>query len=170
MNRIKLIICGFALLFAASGCKSYSKTTVTTDVQGPVVIQKPVIADLEVQGVRVTGTATSKGSTSIEGLKQEALNDALTKSKADILVEPRYEIISSFNHSTVNVTGYPATYKNFRSMEASDTLFLSNAPLNVSTAPRALKKDNTRRNKIIGLSIGGFFGAFLLAGLFALIF
>lgn len=170
MQILKPTIFCLGLLLTFSSCKSYSKTTVTSDIQGPTVIQKPVIADLDVQPTRVIGTATGKGASAIDELKQQALSDALMKSNADVLIEPRYEISSKFNRSTVNVTGYPATYKNFRSMEAEDTIFVSKTPLNVSPAPRELKKNNTRRNKILGMSLGGFGGAVVIAGLIAWLF
>ena len=152
------------LIFIAASCKSYSKTTVTTDVLGPTVIQKPVIVDLDVKEIRVSGTATDRRSTPDNELKQAALNDAITKSGADVIVEPRYEIITKGSKSTVNVTGYPATYKNFRPMEVQDSIFINKAQLNSATKSNI--KRNGKRNKAIGFTLGGIAAA---VGIFFLV-
>lgn len=170
MRNFNLLFYGIAILIITAGCKSYSKTSVTTDVSGPTVVQKPVIADLDVEENRVIGTASGKGSESIDVLKQNALNNALDKSKADVLVEPRYEIITSRKQSTVNVSGYPATYKNFRPMVVSDTIFVGKTTAMPATSPRVMVKNNKRTLKIVGMSIGGFFSAVLIAGLVAWLF
>lgn len=107
-----------------SSCAVTQKTTKSDYVDGPNVIQKPVVADLQVTETKVSGTATGKRSQGVGDVKQMAIADALSKSNADVLIEPRYEIKTTFSMITVNVTGYPATYKNFRPMEASDTLFM----------------------------------------------
>jgi hypothetical protein len=110
------------LLFVS--CSVTQKTTKSGYADGPNVVQKPVVADLQVSETKVSGTATGKRSQGIGDVKQLAIADALLKSNADVLIEPRYEIKSTFSYITVNVTGYPATYKNFRPMEIGDTLFV----------------------------------------------
>lgn len=148
-----------ALTLSLGACKMTSQTTVTTDVEGPTVIQKPVVADLEVKEERISGTATAKGSTPLGEMKQMAISDALTKAKADVLVEPRYEVTKSFSKITVNVTGYPATYKNFRSMEAQDTIFIDKTQLSSSNSSHKPMKKNGRKKKIAAWTIGGVAGA-----------
>jgi len=172
--KLRLLLalsCGSLLLLTS--CKSYSKTAVSSDIHGPTVIQKPVVADLDVQEKKVSGTATAKGSKRVSELKEMALNDALTKANADVLIEPRYEISTSGNNSTVTVTGYPATYKNFRPMEPADTMFIQKRGLDMETGsiqPTDKSHKRARRRRIAGLSVGSFFGAFLIAGIFAWIF
>ncbi len=173
MKLKSLLLLSVGLTFLLTSCKSYSKTAVSSDIQGPTVIQKPVVADLDVKEKKVSGTATAKGSKRVSELKEMALNDALTKANADVLIEPRYEISTSGNKSTVTVTGYPATYKNFRPMEPADTIFIQKRGLNMDTgAIQPVDKSHKRaRNKrVAALSVGSFLGAFLIAGIFAWIF
>lgn len=156
----------FATLLVFSSCKTTSISTVSSDIDGPTVIQKPVVADLEVKEVRVSGTATTKGSMSEDQLKKMAVADALKKSNGDVLIEPRYEITASFRNTTVNVTGYPATYKNFRSMEAQDTIFVNRQGINTTRVERKDVRKNKRAKKIAAWTTGGVVGAvgiFLLA-------
>jgi hypothetical protein len=158
-STIKLSILCIGILASTVACKSYSKTTVEKDISGPTVIQKPVVADLEVGQERISGTVTDKRSVPLNELKRAALTDALTKSKSDVLVEPRYEVTTDARKTTVTVTGYPAKYKNFRPMEAKDTMFIDKTQLSTSSKNPILKRQNGRRNKIIGWSAGGVAGA-----------
>ncbi len=115
-----------ALVFSFNSCKTIKSTTVKeTDVSGPTVIQKPVIADLDVKEAKVSGSFSGSSSFSVSHAKEMAVADALKSSNSDVLVEPRYEISKSFRKIEVTVTGYPATYKNFRPMEAADTIFVN---------------------------------------------
>lgn len=162
----KLIVAGL-IVVSATACKTTSHTTVTSDVAGPTVIQKPVVADLEVGEARVKGTATAKGSTPISEVKELAVLDAVTKANVDVLVEPRYDITKSFRKVTVDVSGYPAKYKNFRPMEAQDTIFIDNTQLSTTAGKRKLGSgtNKRKRNTIIGVSAGGLaaaVGAFFL--------
>lgn len=150
-----------------TSCKTTSITTVAADINGPTVIQKPVVADLDVKETRVSGTATVKGSVSVDELKQMAISDALKKSNADVLIEARYEITSSFKQTTVNVSGYPGTYKNFRPMEAQDTMFIQKVGLNTTKVERQKVRKSKRAKKIALWSAGGVLGA---VGLFFLSF
>lgn len=144
-----------------------SNTTVATDIKGPTVIQKPVVADLDVKESRVTGSATAKRSITETEIKQMAVYDALKKSNSDVLVEPRYEITTNMKETTVTVTGYPGTYKNFRPMEVQDTMFIDRAALNTVKTDRPKAKKNQRAKRIAAWSVGGVAGAI---GLFFLSF
>lgn len=98
--------------------KTYSRekkeaTVKTMDSQGTAVYASPTIADLNVSTVKVTGTAS--GSSYQSGnVRSVAVANALDKVNADILIEPQYEAVTSNGQVTITVTGYPATYKNFR--------------------------------------------------------
>jgi hypothetical protein len=117
-----------ALMFSFNSCRTIKNTTTKdTDVAGPTVIQKPVIADLDVKEKKVTGTFSGSSSFSMSYAKNMAIADALKASNADVLIEPRFETIKSWRNIEVTVTGYPATYKNFRPMEAADTIFVNTA-------------------------------------------
>lgn len=93
------------------------------DIYGPGVMHTPVMADLIVKEEKVEATTESGGKT-MDELKQEALQSAITKSNADVLVEPRYSTETKNGRTSVTVKGFPANYKNFRSATPSDTALL----------------------------------------------
>jgi hypothetical protein len=107
-----------------SSCVMQKMTTSKTmDIYGAGVIQKPVIVDLEVKETKTTGTATAPTG-QIEIIKAMAVNDALKTSNADVLVEPKFEMQVQGGRTTVTVTGWPATYKNFRAIKEEDIKLL----------------------------------------------
>lgn len=156
MKLNALFVGCITMSLALLSCKSTSHTTVSTDVDGPTVIQKPVIADLNVGDKRVTGTASGKGT--VAEIKDLAILDAITKAKADVLVEPRFTIEESFNKASVTVTGYPGTYKNFRPIEAADTIFVDRNELSSVKADRRTTRRNGRGGKIAGIAGGSVVG------------
>lgn len=58
----------------------------------------------------------------VEQQKKKAEAKLLEESKADVVVQPQYTITRRgiFRGGSVTVTGYPATYKNFRPMTKDD--------------------------------------------------
>ena len=164
--KIYKILAIALVTITVTSCGVIKQNTVkSSDVNGPTVIQKPVVVDLDVKEQKVTGTYSDKSSKSIGYVKQMALYDALQKSNADVIVEPRYVVTKTFRKIDVTVTGYPATYKNFRPMEVQDTLFISP---NVSESKinggfSIVKKGNVKKIAAIG---GG--SAAVLGGLFFL--
>jgi hypothetical protein len=119
----------FLALIVLSGltsCSSFkSSTTKSMGIYGAGIIQKPVLVDLDVKGTRVTGMANGLTNKNLEMVKQDAVADALKKADADILVEPKFETAIRNGHISVTVTGFPATYKNFRSITAEDVELLA---------------------------------------------
>jgi PBP1b-binding outer membrane lipoprotein LpoB len=141
----KIIICALVLcsaLFFVS-CVSISKTESATsrNIVGLGVLQTPTVATLEVSPTKVTELYTFKTKSGLTGdkatanIKTQAIAKLLIKYNADILVEPRYSIetISSKFSSTYNIiiSGYPATYKNFRPAVAADTALLKLTPTSI---------------------------------------
>lgn len=119
---MKRIVTGLVLVivFASCSTKSTTNTSKTLNIYGSGVIQKPVIVDLEVKQTKVTATVKGKLGSNIEALKAEAVSAAVKKAQADVLVEPTYTIVSNRGTSTVTVSGFPATYKNFRDITLDD--------------------------------------------------
>lgn len=88
----------------------------------------PVVADVNVSATKVTHSETFSNelsrhdiehpntSAEIHYLKNYTLNKALSKTAADLILAPLYEIRTSADLKTitVSVSGYPATYANFR--------------------------------------------------------
>ena len=117
-----LLIFASSLLTSCSVLKT--NTSKTMDIYGAGVLHRPVIVDLEVSETKVTGNAMLKGLL-IDAVKQNAVTDALRKSGADVLVEPRFEIKCSRGYTSIAVIGFPATYKNFRSIKEEDIKLLN---------------------------------------------
>lgn len=107
-------------LFSCRSLKSTTNTAKTLPVYGAGVIQKPVIVDLDVKQTKATATVSGKLGSNVEVLKAEAVSMAVKNAGADVLVEPTYTIVTTRGSSTVTVSGFPATYKNFRDIKAED--------------------------------------------------
>lgn len=105
---------------SCSSMKSITNTAKTLSVYGSGVIQKPVIVNLDVKQAKVAATVNGKLGSNIEVLKAEAISVAVKNAGADVLVEPTYSIVSNKGTSTVTVSGFPATYKNFRDITIED--------------------------------------------------
>lgn len=122
----KYIILAIAALAMAS-CTTTTKTARTESV--PYSMYNATVADLEVAKARITYTLNpskeiQKGG--IANCKQAAIMEALNENgNADLLLEPQFVI----NHkkgpfgifinkvTSITVSGRPAFYKNFRSMD-----------------------------------------------------
>ena len=117
-----LFMLAAALLSAA--CTTTTKTARTESV--PYSMYNATVADLDVAPQRITYPLTTtkairKGGP--ENCKKAAIQEALAANgNADMLLDPQFVL----NHyrglfgskiTSVTVTGRPATYKNFRSME-----------------------------------------------------
>ena len=122
-----LIIFTLSISFIFSACTVLKTNTAKTmDIYGAGVIQNPVVVDLDVKQTKVSGTAMSTAgkAVSIENIKNEAVSNALKTAKADVLVEPIFETTTTNGHTSVTVTGFPATYINFRNVKAEDVPLL----------------------------------------------
>ena len=98
----------------------------------------PTIADLEVSKTKISETETYKNtltsgdmnstenSPTIEYLKNYTVSQAVKKHNADVIVAPIFDIKTSEDYETIEVTisGYPANYVNFRNVKATDTITL----------------------------------------------
>jgi hypothetical protein len=79
------------------------------------IIPKPTLMDLEIKEKKVKAEAIgSLHKSTVDGLKEKALYEAIKTSGADILVEPHYETVKEGGKITVTVTGFPAIIKSFR--------------------------------------------------------
>lgn len=116
-------IIAIIIIFSFGSCNSLKSTTNTAKtlpIYGAGVIQKPVIVDLDVKQTKTTATATGKLGSNLEVIKAEAVSRAIKAAGADVLVEPTYTIVTNRGNSTVTVSGFPATYKNFRDIKPED--------------------------------------------------
>ena len=139
---------------------SVSKTTTskTIDIYGAGVVQKPIIVDLDVKETKVTGTATGTSTEHVETVKQAAVADALEKSNSDVLVEPKFKTQTSNGNTSAFVTGWPATYKNFRPIKAEDVELLQAGIVQKATvyqAPKEIKKNRTGTWIVVAILVVG---------------
>ena len=123
LSGLSIVIISISIASCGS-MKSTTNTAKTLNIYGSGVIQKPVIVDLEVKQQKVTATVSGKLGSNIEVLKAESVSVAVKNAGADVLVEPTYNIVSNRGTSTVTVSGFPATYKNFRDIKIEDVPLL----------------------------------------------
>lgn len=143
-----------------SGCAPVIAGTVrVAEVQG-AVLHQPVTANLDVSSTRVSGTATVIRSQEALG-RNQAMRNALSAARADVLVAPTYTIESSGNALKVTVTGYPATYKDFRNATQADLQLLSAAGAEKNPAATSDVSAASESRKTGGLLVLG--GTLLLA-------
>ncbi len=121
-----------------------SGTAKSIDIVGDGVIYKPVIADLEVNQQKSSKTIKVKTAVSLETAKDDVIRELLNENNADILVEPKFQTISTNGRTELTVTGWLAYYKNFRPIEEKDLKFLNIRP---STVNILETKQNTINDK-----------------------
>lgn len=116
---MKKYVVFIVLAMLASSCsliKSSSSKTLDVNTKAECNME----AELEVSPHKATGIAYRKrGLKRKEELKSNAIAEALKNTQADVLVEPRFTIERKKNGKvkSVSVTGYPASYKNFKRIE-----------------------------------------------------
>lgn len=111
----------------------------------------PVVADVKVTSTRITHSETFSNalteydvsnptiSAEINYMKNYTLNRAAKKSNADLIVAPSFEIRTSENMQTitVEVSGYPASYINFRTASDQDLSLIRNGHQTAILTPGA---------------------------------
>lgn len=142
-----------------------SQTIKTMDIYGTGVIQKPVIVDLDVNETRIQGTATGKSEGGKEeGIKREAVNDALEKAQADVLVEPKFKTETRAGRTTVTVSGFGATYKNFHSLKQDEVELMKAGAIQKA---EVYKTEAAKKKHGAGWIITGILGGLVLFTLLA---
>jgi hypothetical protein len=126
--KAKLFILGtLALVFTS--CKTLkSGTSKSIDIVGTGVIHKPVIVDLEVNQTKISKTIILKGMESLEAAKSEIIRQLLLENDADLVVEPKFQSTTKNGKTELTLTGWLATYKNFRNLEEKDVRLLEVQP------------------------------------------
>ncbi|SRR5690554_279725 len=138
----KVILTLFGGLFMMScATTATSGTSKTMDIIGPGVFHVPVVADLEVSSTKVSATEVFSMGTMLESAKRETVRKLLQAYGADVLVEPTFETVSK-GKITITVYGFPAKYKNFRSVKEDDLKFLE-------LSPKYLQKAETQESLLI---------------------
>lgn len=161
MKRISvftfIIVLAIVVFNSCTVQKSTNSTVKSMDIYGSGVMHLPVVVDLVVSNTKVTATVVSSSSaTSIEDLKIAATAKAISEAKADILVEPSFVVETVGYEKTVTVTGFPATYANFRSITHDDVALLQVGALQVADVSqnKAVSRETTKGNKSALIATG----------------
>ena len=133
MKKVFLFLSFTALICSCSAPKatSYSYSEYKTITPSQSVYTAPLMADLAVAKDRITYAErinqdiTQLTITEVEALatreKETVMANALRANNADVLVAPIVSITTDTNNQLVIViTGYPASYKNFRNATEAD--------------------------------------------------
>lgn len=136
MNKYILIL---ALSLLMVSCQvSKTSTAKSLDIYG-TVMHIPVVADLDVKQTKVSITIDFQGNLT-KSIKDKAIGEALKKTNADILIEPSFEIETKGSSSKITVTGFPASYKNFRNASQGDIELLKAGVIQKSDKSEATVK------------------------------
>lgn len=114
--------CGLMLI---SSCTTVKKTATAVDVSNGVY-QYPVVANLEVkEKVEATKEWSFRpfhiGEMKVSVAKGNLISETLKNCNADVLLEPQFHFTKvPFGMRKLVVTGYPASYKNFRDATEKD--------------------------------------------------
>jgi hypothetical protein len=157
-----------AFVVTLSSCSTVNKSkTFTYDymyITKQGIIQRPLITDLEVakEKQRITKTYTN---VTVQEAKENAMGDFIQQFNCDLIVQPYYvtetEASTTRSTVTVNMTGYPANYKNIRMFELKDTASFKirtyvnndeNAPL--MSQPPMVEKKKSSAGKVLGTVLG----------------
>jgi hypothetical protein len=171
-----ILTLSFALVVASCSVTRQTKTQKSAkylEVNQPGVYSVPLVADLKVIEEKAAGKSSGRltpgapdNTPVIEGIKVQAVADALKKSKADVLVEPNFTVEVDGLDVNVAVTGYPAVYKNFRNYTVADSMALKMRNLNkVEKATGANTNEVKQKKKITAKQV--VVGAIILVVLFA---
>ena len=166
MKRISLICIALIFLAACSLPKKTSSTSKTLPIYGAGVIQKPVLTHLKVNPRKITSSYSGKGTQGVVYHKSQAIAKAMLENRADVIVEPAYEIVKTTSSVSIIVTGYAGNYENFRQLTGADTALLvdvgiinySNGPDETPT-PQPGKKKGMGWMILLGVLAAGVAGA-----------
>lgn len=129
-NIIMILACSF---LAFSSCTTIKKTATSVDVQTGIY-QYPTVADLEIHPkVEVSKTWNfipfHWGEPSVSLAQGNLIAEIVKENNADILLEPQVIFTkTSFGERKLIITGYPASFKNFRKATESDLDALKACP------------------------------------------
>ena len=126
MKKIKYLLltaaCGLMLL---SSCTTLKKTSTAVDVNNGVY-QYPVVAEMTVQQKVESSMQWSFrpfhiGEPKLDVAKGNLVADVLKHYNADVLLEPQFKFTkNAFGARLLVVTGFPATYNEFRKATDAD--------------------------------------------------
>ncbi|MEZ4937430.1 MAG: hypothetical protein R2799_07535 [Crocinitomicaceae bacterium] len=117
----KLIFMSLVLSVVAVSCTVKKYGTREQDIVNQTIFTRPMVADVDVNvNKKIEGYAEDK---MLDDAKSKARHDALTKSGADIIVDPVYSYEKPmYGKYKVTVQGYYGKYTSVKPMDIPDTL------------------------------------------------
>ncbi|MBQ7984676.1 MAG: hypothetical protein IJ250_03455 [Bacteroidales bacterium] len=121
---MKKVLLSIAIALCMASCTTVHKTAVDRNVAAPIVAA--TTADLDVSEVKITYTYVPSREVARGGyrnVKNMAITEALrVNGGGDVLVECQQEVVEyrglfKKKIDKITVTGYPAKYKNFKSID-----------------------------------------------------
>lgn len=113
------------VLLLLSSCSTVTKTATAVDVNN-IINTYPEVVDLDIQP-KVTQSMTWNfrpfhiGEPKTSTAKGNLIAETLKANNADVLLEPQFSFQkTSYGERVLIVTGFPATFKNFRKATADD--------------------------------------------------
>jgi len=162
---LMLTLSASAFLMSCAVSKSKTSTSKTMDIYGAGVIHKPVLVDLDVKETKVSGVATLSDNPALDLVKQHAVADAIKKASCDVLVEPTYLTETTGDRVTATVTGFPGTYKNFRSIKAEDVPLVQVGLTQVAKVHEPGAVVQKKKKKVGLIIVGAIVGAVAIGAL-----
>ncbi len=120
----KLVLLSFVAVLAMTSCSTVYRTATSNDVNGSLI--SAVIADLDVSDKKITYTfvpSRAEQRAGVQNCINTAISEALERNGGgDVLVETQGAIVKRWGLfrrkvKSVTVTGYSATYKNFKPVD-----------------------------------------------------
>lgn len=129
-NIFTILACG---ILAFSSCTTIKKSATTAEVETRVQ-QYPLVADLDIRPKVEVSTSWNFvpfhfGEPSVGVAKGNLIAETIKENNADILLEPQVIFTkTSFGERKLIITGYPASFKNFRNATEADLEALKACP------------------------------------------
>lgn len=137
-----------AILLSSCSSLYYKYDESTARYMNPAMIPiliTPTIADLDISNEKITATEkydntltqydfdNFDNSPTIEYLKNYTVSKVVKQYDADVIVAPIFDIQTSEDYGTINVTvtGYPAKFVNLRNVTESDSTAMKVYELNI---------------------------------------
>lgn len=113
------------LLLAAPCASAYADEKIANTIKVETTITAVTVAELDIADKRVEKSVswklTALSPTSLEQRKHNLITELCREAGADVLVDPQFTYSKRFlGGGKLTVSGYPASYRNFRTMTPAE--------------------------------------------------
>ena len=118
-NKVLALIVIIGGLFTSCTVTTKTVSSKIMKIDDTGIVQNPLIVDLVVTETKVSAQAEGL-RLNLDVIRNEVTAHLLDSLNADVLIEPIFKSVHNGNRITVKVSGYPATYTNFRNLRQED--------------------------------------------------